>query len=343
MLTMKAGDQKPDFPHTSAAPKDQYTPPRKGILSMLPTACVPYAELMRLEKPAGLYAFYFPYIIGICYAACIRDSPPPLEHMMSLAGLFLVWCVILRGAACTWNDNTDQEFDRKVLRCRHRPIARGAVSTAQGHLFTAALGLAGVPILLNLPAGCTYHAVPVTILFMLYPFAKRVTYYPQVVLGFPFGWAVFICCAALEVDPFHPQVFGSAASLFMANVSWTIIYDTIYAHQDIKDDVAAGVKSMAVRFADSTKLLTSILAAVQVILLLAAGWLARLSSVYFIVSCGGTAFALANMIVRVDLGVPASCAVWFHRGFWYVGGTVAAGLFGVYLERQPAWTAVRHS
>lgn len=340
---MKAGDQKPEFPHTSAAPNDQYTPPRKGILSMLPTACVPYAELMRLEKPAGLYAFYFPYIIGICYAACIRDSPPPLEHMMSLAGLFLVWCVILRGAACTWNDNTDQEFDRKVLRCRHRPIARGAVSTAQGHLFTAALGLAGVPILLNLPAGCTYHALPVTILFMLYPFAKRVTYYPQVVLGFPFAWAVFICCAALEVDPFHPQVFGSVACLFMANVSWTIIYDTIYAHQDIKDDVAAGVKSMAVRFADSTKLLTSILAAVQVILLLAAGRLAGLSSVYFIVSCGGTAFALANMIVRVDLEVPASCAVWFHRGFWYVGGTVAAGLFAVYLERQPAWTAVRHS
>ncbi|KAL8748941.1 MAG: hypothetical protein Q9199_007982 [Rusavskia elegans] len=184
---MKAGDQTPEFPHTSAAPNDQYTPPRKGILSILPTACVPYAELMRLEKPAGLYAFYFPYIIGICYAACMRDSPPPLEHMLSLAGLFLVWCVILRGAACTWNDNTDQEFDRKVLRCRHRPIARGAVSTAQGHLFTAALGLAGVPILLNLPAGCTYHALPVTILFMLYPFAKRVTYYPQVVLGFPFA------------------------------------------------------------------------------------------------------------------------------------------------------------
>ncbi|KAI4155520.1 MAG: hypothetical protein L6R39_001213 [Caloplaca ligustica] len=340
---MKAGDQTRDSLHTSAAPKDQYAPSRKGILSILPTACVPYAELMRLEKPAGLYAFYFPYIIGICYAACIRDSPPSLERMMSLACLFLVWSVILRGAACSWNDNIDQEFDRKVLRCRLRPIARGAVSTAQGHLFTAALCLAEIPILLYLPAGCTYHAVPVTILFMLYPFAKRVTYYPQVILGFPFAWAIFICCTALEVDPFHPQVFASAACLFMANVSWTIIYDTIYAHQDIKDDVAAGVKSMAVRFAHSTKLLTSILAAAQVTLLLVAGRLARLSSLYFIASCGGAAFALTNMIVRVDLEVPASCAGWFHRGFWYVGGSIAIGLFGAYLERQPAWNAVHHN
>ena len=100
---------------------------------------------------------------------------------------------------------------------------------------------------------------------------------------------------------------------------------------------------MAVRFADSTKLLTSILAVAQVVLLLAAGHSAGLSSVYFIVSCGGTAFALINMIGRVDLEVPASCAQWFHRGFWYVGGTVAAGLFGMYLERQPAWNAAHHS
>ena len=87
--------------------------------------------------------------------------------------------------------------------------------------------------------------------------------------------------------------------LFAANVAWTMIYDTVYAHQDLKDDVKAGVKSMAVRFADSTKLLASMLAVVQFGLLFAAGWQARLSIIYFVVACGGGAIALGSMIAKV--------------------------------------------
>ena len=172
---------------------------------------------MRLGKPAGLYAFYVPYIIGISYAACIADEAPPLEHMVFLSGLFLVGSVILRGAACAWNDNMDQDFDRKVTRCRHRPIARGAVSTTQGHIFTAALTSTALPLFALLPSQCLYHTVPIPLLFALYPFAKRVTYYPQVVLGFPFAWAIFMSCAALNVDPFAaPQSLVPTASLFSA-------------------------------------------------------------------------------------------------------------------------------
>ncbi len=310
-----------------------YVPPQKGFLSTLPSSWVPYAELMRLGKPAGLYAFYFPYLMGICYAACKAEEIPSLEQVVFLSGVFLVGSVILRGAACAWNDNIDQDFDRKVTRCRNRPIARGAVSTSQGHLFTASLTITGLPLFVLLPPKCFLHAVPITILFALYPFAKRVTYYPQVVLGFPFAWAIFMGCAALDVDPFSPQSLIPTASLFAANVLWTIIYDTIYAHQDVRDDVKAGVKSMAVRFADSTKTLTATLAIAQLGLLIVTGWQAGLSPVYLVGSCGGALVSLASMIVLVDLKNPASCAWWFERGFWLVGGSVVAGLFGVYAER----------
>ncbi|CAD6588930.1 MAG: Para-hydroxybenzoate--polyprenyltransferase, mitochondrial precursor (PHB:polyprenyltransferase) [Alectoria sarmentosa] len=315
----------------------RYSLPSNGLLSLLPTSWVPYAELMRLDRPAGLYAFYVPYLIGLSYAARLASPSPSLENLFAYSVLFLIGSIILRGAACAWNDNVDQDLDRKITRCCLRPIARGAVTTTQGHLFTAALTLAGMPLFLALPIECAYHAVPVTLLFALYPFAKRVTNYPQVVLGFPFAWAVLMCCAALGVDPFDAEVMVPTMSLFAANVLWTMIYDTIYAHQDIEDDVKAGVKSMAVRFADSIKLLVSFLAVVQVLLFAVAGWEAGFGLCYFVGTCVCTSIALAVKITRVNLEEPASCAWWFHHGFWFVGGSVVMGLSGEYLARQRGW------
>lgn len=122
-------------------------------------------------------------------------------------------------------------------------------------------------------------------------------------------------------------------SLFTANVLWTMIYDTVYAHQDVEDDIKAGVKSMAVRFRDCTKVLATTLAVGMVGLLGAAGWAVELGVVYSVVGCGGCALALGVMIAKVDLKDGASCAWFFHRGFWYVGGNMVAGLFGAYLQR----------
>ena len=175
--------------------------------------------------------------------------------MVFLCGVFLVGSVILRGAARAWTDNIEQDFDRKVTRCQNRPIARRAVSTIQAHLFTAALTITCLPLFALLSPNCVYHAFHISILFVLYPFAKRVTYCPQVVLGFRFAWAILMRCAALSIDPFDSQSLIPTTSLFTANVLRTIIYDTTYAHHDTRDDIKAGVKSMAVRFADSTKTL----------------------------------------------------------------------------------------
>ena len=305
----------------------------KRLVLQLPTAWQPYAELMRLDRPAGFYAFYVTYLIGLAYAANLTAYPPPPKHLLSLAALFLVGNVILRGVSCAWNDNIDQKFDRQVERTRNRPIARGAVSTTQGHVFTAVLTIVGAPLFLGLPSPCSWHALPILALFAFYPFAKRITHYPQFVLGFPFAWAIPLCCAALEVEPFGNGAVGATASLIAANVVWTMIYDTVYAHQDLKDDVKAGVKSMAVKFADSTKLLLSVLSLVQVSLLTATGRLVQLPPIYFVIACGGTALSLASMLVRVDLKQPSSCAWWFHYGFWFVGGSIIGGLLGAYVQK----------
>ena len=140
-------------------------------------------------------------------------------------------------------------------------------------------------------------------------------------------------CAALDLDPLSSYRIIPTVSLFIANILWTMIYDTVYAHQDIRDDVKAGVKSMAIRFADSMKELATILATIQVTLLFTTGWQAGLSPLYFVFTCNGTAVALGKIIAEVNLKEPSSCAKFFHRGFWYVGGSIFMGFAAEYTAR----------
>ncbi|KAI0169260.1 putative 4-hydroxybenzoate polyprenyl transferase [Hypoxylon sp. FL1284] len=310
-----------------------YSDPETGLLSKLPRSWIPYAQLMRIDRAAGLYAFYFPYLIGLMYAACIAPTPPKPPTLLGLAAVLLPFNMILRGVACTWNDNVDQEFDRYVERCRLRPIVRGAVSTAQGHVFTLALMAAGYPFLTLFPAPAAPHMLFTVALFFVYALMKRVTFYPQVVLGVPFAWAVFFCIAALDMRPFAGEHFGPTLAMFAANVLWTITYDTIYAHQDVADDEKAGVKGMALRFRDSTKLLASVLSIVQVALLALCGSWAGFGAVYFIGTVGGVGAALAYYIYAVDLKLPESCGAWFHTQFWTVGSGFIAGLAGEYVTK----------
>ena len=303
------------------------------MISMLPNSWIPYTELMRLDRPAGFYAYYVPYLIGLGYGACLADALPPPISLLQLSLLFMLYCVILRGIACSWNDNVDQDFDRQVTRTKDRPIARGAVSTTQGHVFTLCLILSQVPFLVLLPLSCTYHAIATNVVFCTYALMKRVTHYPQVVLGFPFAWAIPMSCAALGVQSLENDRMIPTLSLLVANVCWTVIYDTIYAHQDLQDDVKAGVKSMAVRFAKSTKEVATALSVIQVVLLAVVGVRLDLSPLYFCFACGGTLITQASMIATVDLEKPSSCAAFFRDTFWYVGGSVILGFASEYAAR----------
>ncbi|KAF2236999.1 4-hydroxybenzoate polyprenyl transferase, partial [Viridothelium virens] len=315
-----------------------YQAPSNGVLALLPEKAVPYAELMRLEKPTGLYLFYFPYLFGITFAACNVEPTVAPVTVFSTSLLLFVGTIIMRGAACTWNDTHDRNFDRQVARTRFRPIARGAVTPLQAHAFTLAQAAVGIATLASMPANVSLYAAPNVALLGFYPFAKRITNYPQVILGFPVAWGIFMGSAALGFDPIvtwiaEGNLHGIGAAfgcLYASNLVWTIIYDTIYAHQDVEDDKKAGVKSIAVKHKTNTKPLLSALSVVQMSTLVAAGVLSGMGPVYYVVSCGGASASLAAMVWNVELGSPKSCMWWFKNGALLVGGTITLGLFGEY-------------
>ena len=318
-----------------------WSPPQKGFLSILPSSWVPYAELMRLEKTGGLYGFYFPYLAGIGYAASVAQPISSPTFVLSTSAIFLAWNILLRGAVCTINDTFDRDYDRQVARCRTRPIARGAVTPTQGYIWFTVQSLAAAAVVtqMPLPAQCFYHAVPIHFLLSVYPLAKRFTDFPQVVLSVPLAWAVLMSCSAFGLDPLQSTMLAPATMcLFASQAIWIVMLDYVNACQDTMDDVKAGVRSMAVRYRNTSAFI-SVLSAAQVACLVGAGILGGMSPVYFIVACGGNAVMLATMARTVDRARPKLCAWWFLRGSILVGGTTVVGLFGEYMMRL--WTEDR--
>ena len=238
----------------SNLPPTPYTPTTTGLLSILPSSWVPYAELIRLDKPTGTYYLFFPCLFSTLLAAPLAV---PIASPLSVVGtslLFFGGALIMRGAGCTINDLWDRNLDPHVRRTRLRPIARGAVTPFNALAFTGAQLFAGLGILLQFPFECFFYAVPSLLLVATYPLAKRVTHYPQFVLGLTFSWGAIMGFPALGVDLLENNAALTAAGcLYTSNIAWTVLYDMIYAHMDIKDDAKAGIKSIALRHDAQTK------------------------------------------------------------------------------------------
>lgn len=251
----------------------------------------------------------------------------------------------MRGAGCTINDLWDRNLDPLVTRTRIRPIARGAISPSNAVIFTGFQLLAGLGVLSQFPTACLYYAVPSLLLVVTYPLAKRVTHYPQLILGLTFSWGVIVAFPALGVDLLLDTVAAQAAALLYSScVAWTVLYDMIYAHMDVKDDVKAGIKSIALRFGETTKAVLSGLAVAQVGLLAAAGAVLGASPAFFILSCSTSAASLGTMIWRVKLAEPSNCWWWFKNGAWMTGGGISLGLLSDYLlSRRKAPASSRSS
>jgi 4-hydroxybenzoate polyprenyltransferase len=309
-----------------------YSPPTTGLLSVLPSSWVPYAELIRLDKPTGTYYLFFPCLFSTLLAAPLAT---PMVSPLSVIGttfLFFSGALIMRGAGCTINDLWDRNLDPHVRRTRLRPIARGAVTPFNAIVFTGAQLLAGLAILLQFPSQCLFYGIPSLLLVASYPLAKRVTHYPQVVLGLTFSWGAVMGFPALGIDILHNSAAMMAAGyLYASNIAWTVLYDMIYAHMDIKDDAKAGIKSIALKHGKQTKQILTGLAATQVGLLAAAGVAAGAGPLFFVGSCGGAAATLAVMIWKVNLKSVKDCWWWFVNGCWFTGGAVATGLGVEYL------------
>uniref|UniRef100_A0A8C2I5B5 4-hydroxybenzoate polyprenyltransferase, mitochondrial n=1 Tax=Cyprinus carpio TaxID=7962 RepID=A0A8C2I5B5_CYPCA len=210
-----------------------------GIVNAAPASVQPYLRLMRLDKPIGTWLLYLPCTWSIGLAA----DPGCLPDLRMLA-LFGVGALLMRGAGCTINDMWDKDFDKKVSRTATRPIASGEITSFQALVFLGGqLSLAlGVLLCLNyysIALGAASLSLVVT-----YPLMKRITYWPQFVLGLTFNWGALLGWSAVKGS----CDWSVCLPLYVSGVMWTLIYDTIYAHQDKDDDLKVGVKSTALRF-----------------------------------------------------------------------------------------------
>ena len=214
----------------------------------VPPHVQPYLRLMRLDRPIGTWLLYWPCVFGLMLGATAADRPFTSLRDWWLIVLFGIGSIVMRGAGCTYNDIVDRDIDAKVARTRGRPIPSGAVTVQHAWLFVAGQCLVGLLILLQLNLFSIILGAASLLLVALYPFMKRITWWPQAWLGLTFNWGALLGFAAQpgRIDLADVMLY---AGLFF----WTLGYDTIYAHQDKEDDALIGVKSTALLLGDRSK------------------------------------------------------------------------------------------
>ncbi|MBV9330149.1 MAG: 4-hydroxybenzoate octaprenyltransferase [Alphaproteobacteria bacterium] len=209
-------------------------------LRAFPASWRPYLQLMRLDRPIGTWLLFWPCTFGLVLGAIADNRPFLALHDAWLVAIFAAGAIVMRGAGCTYNDIVDREIDARVARTRGRPIPSGRVSLGRAWVFLAAQLALGLVLLLQLNVVAVITGASSLLLVALYPFAKRVTWWPQAWLGLTFNWGAILGFVA-ETG----RVDWGDAFLYAGLVFWTLGYDTIYAFQDIDDDALVGVKSTA--------------------------------------------------------------------------------------------------
>ena len=248
--------------------------PGNWVDRFAPEAWRPYLRLARMDRPIGTWLLLFPCWWSLALAEVSAGAPYP--SLSSLA-LFALGALVMRGAGCAYNDVVDREYDSRVARTAARPIPSGEVTPQAGLVFASALAGLGFCVLVWFNRFTILLAIASLGLVAVYPFAKRVTYWPQAVLGLAFNWGALVGWASVE---------GSLALapilLYLGSVLWTVGYDTIYAHQDREDDLMLGLKSTALKFGERTPSWVGGLYAGAIVLWAGAGVLAGAHLVYFL-------------------------------------------------------------
>jgi 4-hydroxybenzoate polyprenyltransferase len=270
--------------------------------TVAPSWLRPYLRLSRLDRPIGSWLLLLPcWWSSALGAIAAHARAPSLWHI----ALFIVGAFAMRGAGCTWNDIVDRDLDASVERTRSRPIPSGQVTVTQAALFLAGQSLAGFLVLISFNTFTIALGIASLAIVAVYPFMKRITYWPQIVLGLAFSWGALMGWAA---------AFGSlnapALLLYAGSISWVIGYDTIYAHQDREDDALIGIKSTALLFGARTKPMLALFYGIAVVLIGAAGYFADAG---FIFALGLLAFAahLYWQIARLNIADPDNCLAVF--------------------------------
>ncbi|MBV8456842.1 MAG: 4-hydroxybenzoate octaprenyltransferase [Acetobacteraceae bacterium] len=267
----------------------------QGWVGRMPPAWQPYGLLMRLDRPIGAWLLFLPGLWGILLARA------PAGPTLRLLVLFAVGSVIMRAAGCVVNDLWDRDIDRKVVRTAGRPLASGLLRPVQAVALLGVLLLLGLSILLQLNALAEVLGAASLVLVALYPLAKRVTWWPQLVMGFTFGFGAPLGYAAAA-----GRIDATWAAVYAAAILWDLGFDTIYAHQDREDDALAGVKSTARLFGERTQPFLAVCYGCCLALLITAGVLARLAPWYYAALLLPAA-GLAWQVRRLDIQDPVLC------------------------------------
>jgi 4-hydroxybenzoate polyprenyltransferase len=289
---------------------------RNWVDRAAPAAWRPYLRLMRLDRPIGAWLLLFPCWWGQMLAELSIGRRYPSPWYLAL---FLAGAVVMRGAGCTYNDIVDRDYDARVARTAGRPIPSGQVSVQRARLLLAVLALAGLLILLQLNGRTVMLGAASLLLVAVYPFMKRHTYWPQVVLGLAFSWGALLGWSAVT-----GSLSVAPVVLYAGSVLWTIGYDTIYAHQDKEDDLVAGLKSTALKFgAATTRWLAAFYAGAALLWAIAGALAGARLAFFFALALAGA--QLAWQVVTLQPDDADNCLVRFKSNR-FVGILLALGV-----------------
>jgi 4-hydroxybenzoate polyprenyltransferase len=255
----------------------------------------PYLRLSRLDRPIGSWLLLMP----CWWSAAIAAGD--IGQLPRIIALFFVGAFVMRGAGCTWNDITDRDLDALVERTRSRPIPAGQVSVPQAAAFLVVQALIGLAVLLQFNRLAVMTGIASLVIVAVYPFMKRITWWPQIVLGLAFSWGALMGFAVTQ-----QRIDATALALYAGSILWVIGYDTIYAHQDAEDDALIGVKSTALLFGARTRPALAVCYGLAVVLI---GVALALAGARWPAWIGLAAFGahLIWQIKRLQINDPALC------------------------------------
>lgn len=295
------------------------SPPTPWI-DRFPPGIRPYLHLTRIDKPIGTLLLFYPCTWSITMASYALDTL--LTTNLAYIALFGLGALVMRGAGCTINDMWDKNLDRAVERTRMRPLAQGALTRNEALVFLGGQLAIGLCVLMQLNWNSILLGASSLSVVTLYPLMKRITYWPQAVLGLAFNWGALLGWSAVA----GTVNWSVCVPLYLGGVCWTLVYDTIYAHQDKIDDVKAGIRSTALLFGEKSRTILSALSATAMSLVTYAGVLnAQGAPFYLGIGLGGA--QLAKVLWRTNFDDRVSCWKGFvgcgWAGFWVWMGALA--------------------
>ena len=291
-------------------------PPRNWLDRFAPAWLKPYGRLARWDRPVGWQLLMWPCWWSAALAAIAAGRAPDPWHLT----LFLIGAIAMRGAGCTYNDLIDRHIDAGVARTRNRPLPSGAVTVRQALAFLAAQCLVGLVVLLQFNSATILLGLASLLVVGIYPFMKRVTDWPQFVLGLAFSWGALLGWSALfgRLDP-------APLALYAGAVLWTVAYDTIYALQDLEDDELVGVRSTARLFGRRSRQGIAAFYVAAFVLIGFAGVLADAGLLAF-AGVGAALLHATWLVITLEPGEPRNSLARF-RANSTTGAIVFAGLF----------------